>query len=140
MLTVVLATSSIAHAVCDGGSKTVFSCVTKKGKQIEVCDKGKTLSYSFGKPGKKPEIVVSVPRGHASTTQWNGMGRYISYSVTIPNGDTEYSVFHGFDKIDDKIEAGVNVSIKGKHAATVYCSDKNLVHDLEGIDLKPTAE
>ena len=129
-----------AYAKCEGGSKTVFSCLTTKGKQIEVCDAGETIEYSFGKPKGKPEIVVKVPRSHASTSQWGGMGRYMSYSVDIPNGKTTYNVFWGVDRLTDEhaIEAGVNVLISNKMAATIKCSGKNIKQEIEGIDLKPT--
>ena len=49
------------YAECEN-SKTVFSCTTTKGKQIEVCDADKTIVYSFGKAQGKPEISIQVPR------------------------------------------------------------------------------
>ncbi len=132
--------ASSSYAKCEGGSKTVFFCMTAKGKQIEVCDAGKTIEYSFGKPQGKPEIIVKIPRKQASTSQWAGMGRYMSYAVDIPKGNTTYNVFWGADRLTDEhaIEAGVNVVINNKMEATVKCSGKNIEQDLEGIDLKPT--
>lgn len=137
-----LSFSSGVLAQCALGEKTVFSCLTSKNKQIEVCDAGKTLSYSFGKVTAKPEIVLSVMRDQASTTQWQGMGRYMSYSVNIPNGDTNYNVFWGVDRLSDDhaIEAGVNVEVKQKLVATVKCAiDKEIIQNIEDIDLR-TAE
>jgi hypothetical protein len=134
--------AQIAFAKCESGSKTVFSCLTAKGKQIEVCDAGKTIEYSFGKPKGKPEIVIKVPRSEASTSQWNGIGRYQSYSVDIPNGNTTYNIFWSLYRLNNDqhaIEAGVNVIINNKQAATVKCSGGNIEQNLEGIDLK-TAE
>jgi hypothetical protein len=133
--------SSSAFATCEHGSKTVFSCFTAKGKQIEVCDDGKVIEYSYGKPRMKPEIVVKVPQDHASTSQWTGIGRYMSYAVAIPNGNTTYSVFWSVDRLTDKplIEAGVNVEVNKRLAATVKCAgEKNIIQHIEGIDLKPT--
>lgn len=131
--------SSSIYAKCEVGSKTIFSCMTTKGKQIEVCDAGKTISYSFGKPQEKPEIVVKVPRNQASTYQWEGVGRYMSYSVNIPNGNTVYSVFWGVDRLSEEhaVEAGVNVETNNKSVATVKCSEKNIEQNIEGIALKP---
>lgn len=137
--------TSIASANCEKPSKTVFSCVTGKGKLIEVCDSGKTIDYSFGNPDSKPDIVVRKPRKEASTTQWAGMGS-MAYSVQIPNGSTTYSVFWGVtrgtdEKADPPIEAGVHVEVNKKHVASVMCNNrKPMVHDLEGINLKPTEE
>ena len=131
---------SSANAGCGADSKTVFSCQAAKGKIIQVCDAGKMIEYSFGK-AKAPEIVVRVPRNEASTSQWNGIGRYLFYAIDIPNGNTVYSVFWGSDRITDehKIEAGVNVEINNQLVATVKCIDeKSIIQNIEGIDLKPT--
>lgn len=129
-----------AQAKCPGASKTVFACQTTKGKQVEVCDAGKTIGYSFGKPGATPELALNVPRSQASTSQWQGVGRYMSYAVDIPNGKTVYSVFWGVDRLSEEhdIEAGVNVLINGKQAATVMCRPDTVQQELEGIDLKPS--
>ena len=127
-------------AVCEKGSKTVFSCLAAKGKLIQVCDSGKTIDYSFGKPNATPEVVVRAPRSEASTFQWKGVGRYLSYSVEVPNGDTRYSVFWSADRLTDehKIDAGVIVEVNKKLVATVKCvGEKHIVQNIEGIDLKP---
>ena len=132
--------SSSAIAGCGTDSKTVFSCQVAKGKIIQVCDAGKMIEYSFGK-AKTPDIVVRVPRNEAPTSQWNGIGRYLSYTIDVPNGNTIYSVFWGSDRVTDehKIEAGVNVEINNQLAATVKCIDeKSIIQNIEGIDLKPT--
>jgi hypothetical protein len=127
------------YAKCEG-SKTLFSCITTKGKQIEVCDAGKTIDYSFGKPQGKPEIEVKVARDKASTFQWAGVGRTESYAIDIPNGKTTYNVFWGVDRLTEEhaIEAGVNVLINKELVTTVNCSGKDVVSNLEGVKLKPT--
>lgn len=132
--------SESAYANCEGGNKTVFSCMTDKGKQIKVCDAGKTIEYSFGKLHESSDIVVKVPRSEASTSQWAGIGRDESYSVDIPNGSTIYNVFSSIDRLMENhpVEAGVNVVIKNKVVATVKCSGNDIVNNLEGIDLKHT--
>ncbi|MDD2499854.1 MAG: hypothetical protein PHN92_03420 [Geobacter sp.] len=119
---------------CSG--KTIFACTAKNGKQVQVCDNGDTLEYSFGKLGSI-EKHFKINRADASTYQWNGMGRYMNYTVELPTGDTVYSVFTGADKINMKSESGVNVTVKGKAVATVKCNEKKkIVADIEGIDLK----
>jgi hypothetical protein len=129
-----------AFAKCAAGTKTIFSCTTAKGKLIEVCDAGKTITYSFGNPQTTPEIALNVPRDKATTFQWAGIGRYLSYSVDIPNGATTYSVFISMDRLTEAhaMEAGVNVFEEGKLLATVKCSGKKMVNNLEGVDLAPT--
>lgn len=129
-----------AFAACPSEQATVFSCTTKKAKTIEVCDLGDKISYSFG-PTNKPELSISVPRSLATTRQWEGMGRTISYSVDVPNGKTIYSVYWAVDRLSDShdIAAGVEVIINGKSAANVSCDPKkDIVQNMEGIDLKPT--
>ena len=135
-----------AHAKCDAGTKTLFSCTTAKNKQIELCDAGKTIQYSFGKPGAKPEITVSVPRDQATTTQWGGAGD-ITNSVEIPNGATVYSVYSSIHRDPNDPHpksAGVNVLTNGNGqvAASVQCSvqsvDHGLIDNLDGVKLKPT--
>lgn len=135
---VALLTPSV-YASCEG-SKTLFFCNTVKGKQIEVCDAGDTINYSFGKARQTPEIAIKVPRDKASTYQWAGVGRSMSYAVDIPNGKTTYNVFWGVDRMTDEhaIEAGVNVLINNALVTTVKCAEKDLVSNIEGVDLKPT--
>ena len=132
---------SNAYAAC-GSSETVFQCTTTNNKQIEVCDAGKTISYSFGKRGRKPELALSVPRHQATTFQWHGIGRHINYSVSIPNGAYTYTVYTSLDKLerneDKAFEAGVTVEKNQQHLATVICRDHTVVDDIQGIDLKPT--
>ncbi|MDD5391622.1 MAG: hypothetical protein PHE17_01250 [Thiothrix sp.] len=135
--------SNSAYAACTGGSKTLFHCIAQKnGKQIEVCDAGKTIDYSFGKPGKKAELALSVPRDDVTTWQWNGVGRYMSYTVNIPNGDHLYRVFWGVDRMTDEhaVEAGVHVEKNGELLATVDCKADTVEQNLEGVDLKPEPE
>ncbi|NDV11587.1 hypothetical protein [Crenobacter caeni] len=129
---------ALAEAACLRGESTVFACQSTQGKQIEVCDAGRTLSYAFGRPGR-PEIVLRVPRAAASTWQWQGVGRYVSYAVNLPNGNTEYSVYWGMDRLSDEheVEAGVHVSIGGRPAATVRCAPgADIEQNIEGIDLR----
>lgn len=130
---------SLALAACEKGTETVFSCLTSRGKQIEVCDSGKTIDYSFGVPGSKPEIVVRALRNAATTRQWKGIGRHMSYSVQVPNGNTVYDVYWGVDRLDEKHpeDGGVVVVINGKEAANVACAKgRPIVQGMEGIKLR----
>lgn len=132
---------STSYAECAAGNKLVFSCTTQKGKLVQVCDSSNTIDYSFGVPYKNPEIYLKVKRNLVTTTQWTGVGSWINYSVEIPNGKTIYSVFWAADRNseDHEIEAGVNVEVNKKHIATVKCSqEKNIVQNIEGINLKAT--
>lgn len=120
-------------------NKVLFACKTAQGKHIKLLDRGSTLQYSFGTMAK-PEIVLNVPRGQASTYQWAGVGRSMYYSVNIPNRNTTYRVFWSVDRLvqGQPVTAGVDVEINDKPAATVQCLDKGITNGLIGVDLKPT--
>ena len=127
----------VAQAACQPNQKTVFRCTTAQGKAIELCDAGASIEYAFGRPQGKPEIVVTQPRASVTTYQWQGIGRTQSYTVNVPNGDTVSSVYDTFDSIDRIQESGVVVEIKGRQVATVKCSGRDTVSNLQGIKLRP---
>lgn len=140
-LSVAVALISAAPALalaCSGHEKLIFSCTTTKEKHVEVCDAGKSIRYSFGKKGAKPEMALSVPRAAATTYQWNGIGRYASYIVSVPNGKTVYNVFSGVDRLTDEhtIIAGINVETNSQHIATIQCKPSTVQSHIEGIDLR----
>lgn len=116
-----LLTSFAAQAKCESPEKTVFSCLTSKAKQIEVCDAGKTISYSFGYPNAKPEIVVTVPRERARKEYIVGVG-CVRSSVSIPNGDTLYRVY-AMESVRDLScpSSGVEVYVKKRYTSAVKC-------------------
>jgi hypothetical protein len=117
---------------------TIFSCVTTNNKKIAVNSFDKYIEYKFGQDLENPELALSVPRDQASTWQWNGVGREMSYSVTVPNGAYDYIVFFLVDRISDDhpVTSGVTIEMNQKVISTVYCLSDTLVQSLEGIDLK----
>lgn len=132
--------SAHVFAKCEKGTKTIFSCKVKKsGKLLEVCDANKNIQYSFGKPNKKPELSLSIPRNKASTYQWNGIGSHYNYSVFIPNDKVVYEVFWSANRMSEEheISAGVLVNKKEKILATIYCINKTIINNMEGVTLKP---
>ncbi|MFM2479512.1 hypothetical protein [Celerinatantimonas sp. MCCC 1A17872] len=121
-------------------AEVIFSCNTTHNKKIEVKDSGAYIQYKFGINLDKPELSLSVPREKASTGQWNGVGRDMEYEVTIPNGNTNYTVFFSVDKssAEHTKTAGVRVLANDKYITTVYCRSSTLIQSLEGINLKET--
>ncbi len=130
-----------AQATCPAGQDTLFACTTRNGKQVQVCDAGETINYRFGRPGKPPEMSLDVPRERASTWQWPGVGRTTTYSVTLPNGDTSYTVCSSFDRLADELEFeyGIHVEVRGRQVANLRCRGDDVIDNLEGVDL-PAAE
>lgn len=124
-----------AQAACEG--QPIFSCHFKSGKQVEVCDAGSKINYIFGKSGTTPELALSVPREQATTRQWDGIGRYESYSVTIPNGNVSYTVDAGVDRIERRPAGSLIVEKNQKVIATLECIGK-VNHRLLAINLRPS--
>ena len=134
--------TSSAYGKCSSKSETIFSCTTAKSKLIEVCEAGKSITYTFGSPNQKPDINLVVPRGKVTKTPWNGIGRVMSDSVEIPHGNTTYSVFYSVDKQLDgnnpatKPVSGVQVLVNDAHKSVVRCSGKKVINNLQNVDLK----
>lgn len=119
------------------GRNVLFHCETRNNKEIILCDHEDTVDYSFGKVNQVPELSLSVPREQATTFQWQGLGRWINYSVTIPNDVTRYTVFTSLDRIGDdhEFEAGVIVTTDGVEIARILCREP-ILHNLEGVNLR----
>ena len=132
-----LAVLAPAALACGGMHELLFRCTTAKGKQIEVCDRGDIIGYSFGIPGK-PEIHVGAKRDQVLSFQWQGISRYERYTVEVPNGNTTYRVYWTRDRESGKapgMDAGVEVEVNLKTVAVVHCAlDKPLTQGLKGVD------
>ena len=117
---------------------TIFSCETANNKKIEVKDLGSHIEYRFGRHLENPELVLSVLREQASTWQWNGVGREMGYSVTIPNGKINYIVFVSMERFTEEhsTSSGVIIEDNQQLVTTVDCLTDTLTQSLEGIDLK----
>ena len=123
----------LAHAAC-APKKIIFSCTSKgEKKKIEVCDQGKKIRYTFGR-----EMTLEVDRKDASTSQWKGIGGFITYSVTVPNKDVAYEVGISADRNTEEheVHGGVYVSRGDKILANVKCIESSIVNNIEGINLK----
>lgn len=132
----ILVFSSVGFAKCNGSEKAIFSCLTTKAKQIEVCDAGKTISYSFGYPNAKPEIVLSLPRSRVLKEHLVGTD-CIRSSIDLPNGNTIYNVYAVETLRDESCpEAGVEVIVKQKTLATVKCKNPdNIINNISDTEL-----
>lgn len=132
-----------ADTAVPASSLRVFYCRTNSNKTVELFDEGSTIRYVYTAANGKPEMVLAVPRARATTWQWEGVGRSMTYRVNVPNGDTVYSVFWSAERDPDAAEpvsAGVDVQIRGAHAATVNCRPDTADSQLEGIDLAPEGD
>ena len=73
---------------CDG-EQTIFDAYAiKGGKHVGVCHVAGNVRYVYGKDSGKPDILLNVPADKVKfTISGNG-----DQSVTIPNGDYNYTV------------------------------------------------
>lgn len=137
-------TQTASKSVTRDDRKLLFSCATEDTKQILLYDAGATIDYSFGKvvypleqdPWFDSELDLKVPRTAVENYQWQGVGRNMTYSITVPNGNVGYRVFWSLDKLDrtHTPEGGVEVLENGKSIATVKCKG-NITSKLKGLSL-----
>lgn len=105
---------------CTNAERRIFSCTTTNQKEVTLCDSGSALRYIFARRTGKSEMNLSVPHSMVSVARTSSMG-----TVRIPTGDTAYSIF---DRVGESgaREAGVDVEINGRHAATVQCTPSSV--------------
>ncbi len=120
-----LATS--AHA------QTIFECTTTNGKVLKLSETADEVSYSFGKPNR-PELVFSSDIVSAVYRPYQGVGRYMNYTVQVQNKDAIYEVFTSADKQSDQTKAGVLV-ITGKKETEILCHPNKIrINRLETME------
>lgn len=134
-----VAAESRSPRFCSSGSNVLFSCMTEKGKLIELCDAGNQIEYAFGRPNQEAEMLLKKDRELATTEQWSGVGS-MYYSVDVPNGNTTYRVYWGAPRDPESTpEAGVEVEIDSKRAAIVPCGEGEIYNNMEGVNLNPAS-
>lgn len=127
-----LLTAQVASA------NTIFECTTKGGKVIKLTETADTVRYSFGKPNR-PELVLDTDIVSAVYRPYQGVGRYMNYSVQVQNDDahgtTSYQVFTSADKNSDATKAGVLVTTHDKKEKEILCHPNKIrVNQLETME------
>ncbi|NIY79982.1 hypothetical protein HCZ23_10950 [Celeribacter sp. HF31] len=124
----------------------VFSCTFNGGaKAVELCDAiwedGDMVSYGFFKSNGEVEKEILQEKVTLSYTPWNGMGTYMSDSVTLSaDGGYAYEVWAGGEQsAEAALEGGINVLQNDDVIATLSCDAGSVTSDLgaliEMIDL-----
>lgn len=129
-----LSGTTTAMAACPSATSTVFSCTTSKGKQVDICNAGSNLNYSFGKPNK-PELTFSLPKSRAYKYLWSGMTTSEWNEVYLPRGNTTYVAYQANHRNHGGEEYGLNVLINGKQAANIRCAS-NITENISDINLR----
>jgi len=133
------AKESSTSTVC-GNDKILFYCRTTNGKKVEICDAGETIRYAYGKIRGRPEIALSIERNEARMRPWNGIGRWVSYSVLIRNGATTYEASIAFDRLSDEDEAGIYVFADGELVAEIPCKLDTVRQSINSTELTKAEE
>ena len=105
---------------CTNAERLIFSCTTTNKKKVALCDSGSALRYIFAGRTGKSEMNLTVPHSVVSVARTSSMD-----TVRIPTGNTAYSIFDQIGESGAR-EAGVNVEISGRHAATVQCEPSSV--------------
>ncbi|MCP3971526.1 MAG: hypothetical protein GY717_14655 [Rhodobacteraceae bacterium] len=102
-------------AACPPGAQTVLSCPMKGGaRQLDVCIVGDNIRYSYGKPGRVPELTLTEPVATVAHQPWPGIGRNIWEHTTFTNSGHAYEVFQSFDKmVEQNAETGGVAVMRG---------------------------
>ncbi len=91
--------SGPAFSQCATPNDTFLSCTFGGGKKaVHVCVDGSDVTYSFGRVGAAPEMVLSVPVVDVDYVPWPGVSS-IFESVRFSNGDISYVANGGFTRI-----------------------------------------
>lgn len=133
-----LAAPPQSYGGCQTSEQVIFTCNTTVGTRIEVCDQGAKIQLAYGLAGHRPDILLSVDRVDASTDQWRGFGRYISYRVYVPDGVATYGVFWQEDRLTETRDVTAWLSINDGQGATTQadCAFESLEENLEGVVLR----
>jgi len=86
-------------ADCEPDKELFMACSFQNGKAVEVCTDGNFVDYTFGRPGQRPELAISLAfQEGAEMVPWNGVGRSIWETIRLTNNDVVYEVYGGFDR------------------------------------------
>lgn len=129
-----------AHAggFCPAASTEVFSCTFKGGaKAVSVClaDGDTQAIYGFYKTGGGVEKEITRPVAELTATPWNGIGNFISESVTFEaGGGYAYEVWWGAERSNSsEVEGGILVLENGAQIAALNCDGGSVDSDLSTL-------
>ena len=119
-----LALLPLPAAACGAGETTVLSCTARQTTRLlEVCIAGDLIRYSYGKPGRAPDLSLSEPVATVLHEPWAGVGRSIWEETTFLNEGHAYEVFISTDRMDEThpTDGGVSVTKGGAEVARIDC-------------------
>lgn len=142
------ATAAQAGQFCLLDGTEMFTCTLNGGKKgVEVCDAiwedGDKAAYGFFKSNGNVEKQILQDKSTITGTPWNGMGNFVSDSVTFDGGGGyEYEVWSGAERsAGARMMGGINVMKDGELIADLSCDEGSVKSDLSTlIDLIDAAK
>ncbi|WP_413219611.1 hypothetical protein [Tritonibacter mobilis] len=129
-----------AGQFCELDGTEMFTCTLKGGTQgVEVCNAvwadGTKAAYGFFKSNGAVEKEILQDMATISASPWNGMGNFMSESVTFDGGGGyAYEVWWGGERAADATEmGGINVMKDGALIADLPCDAGSVNSDLSSL-------
>jgi hypothetical protein len=114
-------------AFADCAGETLVNCPIN-GNQLEVCNNGDLLTYSYGPQGA-PELQLSA-KPEEAFMPWDGTGRTEWEMISFTSKDARYDVVFSIDKMEENAqpEWGVTVEQGGEIVGNLTCesTDQNM--------------
>lgn len=123
-----IVTLAFISSLCGGpvfaDSAVLMSCTFNQGaKAVIVGIDDDLVTYSFGPPGKSPELALEASVVDVGYEPWPGAGRAIWEAIIFTNGTYAYEVGMSFDRTleDENVYGGITVTNAGDEIAYLEC-------------------
>jgi len=113
---------------CDGA--LVMSCTARQGARVvEICLTGGDFVYTYGPPGRAPELSLREPLANGTLYPWQGFGRAIAETIAFYTGDFRYEVSYSVDRLleGQPTDGSVRVTRTDAEVAFIACDPGSTV-------------
>lgn len=117
-------------------SDMIFKCMFKNHKQVSLYKKSNDITYTFGKPGEKPDLELNRKKDQIETNLGNLSGRYATNSIIIKNGVYGYKLTTSVDRIAEEQEPSTSLTVtkNDNDITTLQCMKGSEEGSLISID------
>lgn len=121
--------ASTAQAGCYGSGTSLFHCTMSGGKKaLDVCLQGGVATYSFGKIGQAPDLLLARKEVDVMMSPWNGIGRSIYEEIGFNNREFSYIIGYSMDRRVEALPiAGTLIVVEGDATAAELSCDEGSV-------------
>lgn len=107
----------------------LFACtMAGKARMVQVCQTDTGFSYSYGKRGEAPELMLAEPFSAGTYTPWPGVSRTIWDSIAFRNAGFTYEVWTSIERGpgDADRQGGITI-LKGDAVQTTLSCAKGSI-------------